>query len=118
MLEAAVSPYYMKYDMAVVSRGDVDSAKVVHLYSLFSQIQDDRYMSGVIEELEPIYLSLDNDFAYHPWANDIAWNLAVAYVKDDQIDNAVTILKKLTEENPDTPIYTKANELIKKLSDL
>ncbi|MCI6862407.1 MAG: tetratricopeptide repeat protein, partial [Prevotella sp.] len=86
--------------------------------SLFSQIQDNRSVSGIIKELEPIYQSLDNDFTYHPWANDIAWNLAVAYVKDDQIDKAISILKKLKEDNPDTPIYTKANDLIKKLSDL
>lgn len=118
MLEASVSPYYTEYNMEDISRGDVDSTKVAHLYSLFTQIQDNRSVSGIIKELEPIYQSLDNDFTYHPWANDIAWNLAVAYVKDDQIDNAVNILKKLKEENPDTPIYTKANELIKKLSDL
>ena len=75
-------------------------------------------MSSIIKELEPIYLSLNTDFTYYPWANDIAWNLALAYIKDDQIDKAVLILNKLKDDNPDTPIYNKAEELIKKLKDL
>ena len=118
MLDATVSPYYTEYDMSDISRGDVDSATVVHLYGLFSQIQENRSVSDIIKELEPIYNSLDDDFTYNAYANDIAWNLALAYVKDDQIDKAVTILQKLKADNPDTPIYNKVDELIKKLSDI
>lgn len=118
MLDATVSPYYTEYDMSDIYRGDVDSATVVHLYGLFSQIQENRSVSGIIKELEPIYNSLDDDFTYNAYANDIAWNLALAYVKDDQIDKAVTILQKLKADNPDTPIYNKVDELIKKLSDI
>lgn len=118
MLEATVSPYYTEYDMSDISRGDVDSATIAHLYDLFIQIQDNRNVSNIIKELEPIYKSLDDDFTYNAYANDIAWNLALAYVKDDQIDKAITILQKLKANNPDTPIYNKADELIKKLQDL
>lgn len=118
MLDTAVSPYYMEYDMSDISRGDADSVAVVHLYSLFAQIQETRNMSDIIEELEPIYRSLDDNFTYHLYANDIAWNLALAYVKDDQMDKAITILEELKKENPDTPIYNKADELVKKLSEL
>ncbi len=35
--------------------------------------------------MEPIYKSLGDNFTYNAYANDIAWNLALAYVKDDQI---------------------------------
>ena len=118
MLEATVSPYYMEYDMSDVSRGDLDSAKVAHLYGLFHQIQENRSVSDIIKELEPINESHDDDFTYNAYANDIAWNLALAYVKDDQIDKAISILQKLKADNPDTPIYNKADELIKKLQDL
>lgn len=118
MLDSTVSPYYTEYDMNDISRGDVDSVAIAHLYTLFSQIQLNRNMSNIIKELEPIYNTLDDDFTYSPWANDIAWNLALAYVKDDQIDNAITILQKLKADNTDTPIYNKADELIKKLQDL
>jgi tetratricopeptide (TPR) repeat protein len=118
MLNATVSPYYTEYDMSDISRGDVDSVSIAHLYMLFSQIQDSRNVSNIVKELEPIYHSLDDDFTYYPWANDIAWNLALAYVKDDQIDKAISILEKLKQDNPDTPLYNKANELIKKLREL
>lgn len=118
MLNSTVSPYYTEYDMSDISRGDVDSATTAHLYRLFTQIQDNRSVSGIINELELIYKSLTYDFTYNAYANDIAWNLALAYVKDDQIDKAITILQKLKTDNPDTPIYNKADELIKKLQDL
>ena len=118
LLDATVSPYYMEYDMSDISRGDVDSATIVHLYGLFTQIQENRNMSDIIKELEPIYNSLENDFTYNAYANDIAWNLALAYVKDDQIDKAIPILQKLKDDNPETPIYNKADKLIKKLQDL
>lgn len=118
MLDAAVSPYYTKYDMNDIYRGDLDSATIVHLYGLFTQIQENRSVSDIIKELETIYNSLDDDFTYNAYANDIAWNLALAYVKDDQIEKAISVLQKLKENNPDTPIYNKADELIKNLQDL
>lgn len=118
ILDATVSPYYTEYSMSDVSRGDLDSVTISHLYDLFIQIQVNRSVSNIIKELEPIYNSLDENFTYNAYANDIAWNLALAYVKDDQIDKAITILQKLKTDNPDTPIYNKVNELIRKLSDL
>ena len=118
MLDATVSPYYTEYDISDISRGDVDSATVAHLYSLFTQIQENRSVSDIIKELEPIYASLDSNFTYNAYANDIAWNLALAYVKNDQIDKAIAVLQKLKDFNPNTPIYIKADELIKKLQDL
>ena len=117
-LDATISPYFKEYDMSDISRGEVDTVAIAHLYMLFEEIQNNKNMSDIIKELEPIYQSLDEDFTYHPWANDIAWNLALAYVKDDQIDKAISILQKLKADNPDTPIYIKADELIKKLKNL
>lgn len=118
MLDATVSPYYTEYDMSDVSRGDLDSVTISHLYDLFIQIQVNRSVSNIIKELEPIYNSRNENFTYNAYANDIAWNLALAYVKDDQIDKAITILQKIKADNPDTPIYNKADELIKKLKEL
>lgn len=118
MLDATVSPYYTEYDMSDISRGDVDSTKVAHLFSLFTQIQENWSVSDIIKELDPIYKSLEADFTYNAYANDIAWNLALAYVKDDQIDKAIVVLQELKADNPDTPIYNKADKLIKRLQDL
>lgn len=118
ILDSTVSPYYTEYEMRDITRGDFDTATIAHLYGLFTQIQENTNVSGIIKELEPIYNSLDEEFTYTAYANDIAWNLALAYVKDDQIDKAISILEKLKADNPDTPIYNKADELIKKLQEL
>ena len=108
-----VSPYYMQYDVKELSRGDTDSTLVYHLYSLFNERNADK----TIKELESIYGSLDTDETYYLYANDIAWNLALAYIKNDQIDKAIPILDKLEKDNPDTPIAAKAKELKNKLQE-
>lgn len=118
ILDTTVSPYYTEYDIDEITRGDVDTAMAVHLYGLFLQIQENRNVSHIIKELEPIYKSLDDDFTYQPWANDIAWNLALAYVKDDNIEKAISILQKLKDDNPDVPISIKADILMKKLKEI
>jgi hypothetical protein len=119
-LSGIVNPYYSEYNMSEASRGDVDSVTVTvaHLYTLFNNIKEQRSVSDIIEELEPIYLALDSDFTYSAYANDIAWNLALAYIKDDQIDKAIPVLEKLEEDNPDMPIAVKASELKQKLQKL
>jgi hypothetical protein len=114
-LSALVSPYYTEYSMDDYARGDIDSTKVANLYTLFNNIQNQRHVSNIIAELEPIYTSLEHDFTYSAYANDIALNLALAYIKDDQADKAIPILEKLEKDNPDTPIAAKAQEVLKKL---
>ena len=111
-LSALVSPYYTEYSMDEYARGDIDSAKVVNLYTLFNNIQKQRHVSNIIAELEPIYTSIEHDITYSTYANDIALNLALAYIKNDQADKAIPILEKLEKDNPDTPIATKAGELL------
>ena len=104
--------------MSEYSRGDdIDSVTVAHLYTLFNNIKEQRNVSDIIEELEPIYASLESDFTYSAYANDIALSLALAYIKDDQINKAIPILKKLEKDNPDTPIATKSQQILKKLKE-
>lgn len=117
-LSNIVSPYYSEYSMDDSSRGDTDSVTVAHLYTLFNNIQSKRSMSSIIKELEPIYASLDTDFTYSAFANDIAFNLALAYIKDDQIGKAIPVLEKLEKANPDMPIATKAKQLRMKLKNV
>lgn len=114
-LSGIVSPYYAEYSMSDISRGDTDSATVAHLYTIFNNIKEQRYVAHYIEELEPIYASLDTDFTYNAYANDIAWNLALAYIKNDQIDKAILVLEKLEADNPDTPIAAKAKAVRERL---
>lgn len=114
-LSDIVSPYYSEYSMSDYSRGDVDSITVAHLYTLFNNLKEQRNMSKIIEELEPIYATLDSDATYSFYANDVAMNLALAYIKANQIDKAIPVLEKLVKDNPDTPIATKAQNLIKEI---
>lgn len=114
-LSALVSPYYTEYSMDDYSRGDIDSTKVANLYTLFNNIQKQRHVSSIIAELEPIYTSLEHDFTYSAYANDIALNLALAYIKDDQADKAIPILEKLEKDNSDTPIAAKAQKILKEI---
>ena len=116
-LSGIISPYYTEYSMSEISRGEIDSATVAHLYTLFNNIRKQRNVSDIIKELEPIYASLDSDFTYNAYANDIALNLALAYIKDDKINKAISVLDKLETDNPDTPIAVKASKLKKKLQE-
>lgn len=114
-LSGIVSPYCNEYSMSEYARGDLDSTTVANLYTLFNNIREQRNMSTIIETLEPIYANLESDFTYSAYANDIALNLALAYIKDDQTDKAIPILEKLEKDNPDTPIAANAKEIIKKI---
>lgn len=116
-LSGIVTPYCNEYSMSEYTRGDLDSTAVANLYNLFNNIREQRNMSTIIGTLEPIYANLDTDFTYSAYANDIAMNLALAYIKDDQTDMAIPILEKLVKENPDAPIAAKAIELLKKLQE-
>ena len=117
-LSGIVSPYYTEYNMSDISRGEVDSATVAHLYTLFNNIKEQRNVTDIIKELAPIYAVLDTDFTYNAYANDIAWNLALAYIKDDQIDKAILVLEKLEKDNPDTPISMQAENLLRAIKPL
>ncbi len=113
-LSNIVTPYYTQYDTNELSRGETDSAIVYNLYTLFNE--KDAYK--IIKELEPIYPTLDSNETYYLYANDIAWNLALAYVKNEQINKAIPILEKLEKDNPDTPIAIKAHDLLIKIRKL
>lgn len=108
-----LSPYYEHYDPTSLSRGDADSVTIAHLYTLFNRIQEEKDMKGIIAELEPIYASLGTDFTYYPYANDIAWNLALAYVKAGEKEKAISVLEAIVRDNEDLPIKDRANGLIK-----
>ena len=110
-----LSPYYVQYDLDELSRGETDSVTISHLYTLFNRISEEKDMKEIIAELEPIYESLDSDFTYYPYANDITWNLALAYVKAGNKEKAISVLETIVRENEDSPIAAKAKALIQTL---
>lgn len=108
-----LTPYYKHYDIDALSRGETDSVAIAHLYSLFNRIPEETDMTDIIAELEPIYQSLDSDYTYYPYSNDVAWNLALAYVKAEEDEKAIVILNNLCASNPTSPIEEKAEKLLK-----
>lgn len=108
-----LTPYYVHYDIDALSRGETDSVTIAHLYSLFNRIPEETDMTDIIAELEPIYQSLDSDYTYYPYSNDVAWNLSLAYVKAGEKVKAIVILNDLYTSNPDSPIAEKAEKLLK-----
>lgn len=107
-----LTPYYVHYDIDELSRGETDPATVAHLYALFNRIPKEKDMTNIITELEPIYASINDDFTYYPYANDIAWNLALAYVKDGKTNQAKDILHELIQTNGNNVIAERAKEIL------
>ena len=90
-----LTPFYEHYDVDELSRGDTDTVTIAKLYSLFNRISDEKNMKDIITELESIYQSLNVDFTFYQYENDLAWNLSLAYIKDEQVDKAIPILESL-----------------------
>ncbi len=111
-----LTPYYVHYDIDALSRGETDSVTIAHLYSLFNRIPEETDMTDIIAELEPIYQSLDSDYTYYPYSNDVAWNLALSYVKAGEDEKAIVILNEVCASNPASPIEGKAEKLLKTIS--
>lgn len=112
-----LTPYYVHYDLDALSRGETDSVTISHLYTLFNRIPEEKDMTEIIAELEPIYESLDSDYTYYPYANDIAWNLALAYVKDGKNERAKVILQELAQSTEGQLIYKTIKTLLDEITD-
>lgn len=58
----------------------------------------------------------DGKYSIYKDYNDcISWNLAIAYLKDGNKKKAKKILERIPLEYPDTPLATKAKELLEEL---
>ncbi|MCQ2088260.1 MAG: hypothetical protein MJZ37_09395 [Bacilli bacterium] len=104
--------YYSEYSCESLSRGDEDSLVVAQLSEMFNGIKDAEDCTGTVKSLEAIYNNLDKEYKYRAYANDIAWYLALAYIKNNQTAEAEKVLAKLVEDNPDTEIADKAQKLL------
>ena len=107
--DALFMKYYKSYDMA---RGADDEA-TKELAEMFNRVGTDEDVSSAINSLQTVYdnaQSNEADSTYIHFKNDIAWYLALAYVKDHQLDNANKLLKSLAENGD-----SRAKELKKAL---
>lgn len=107
--EVLFADYYTSYIMQGDSRGG-DSDVEKELSTLFNQVGTEKDVSAVIDKLQKIYDSIDSEYEYSLFADDIAWYLALAYLKDDKPEKAKELLKPLAVNG-----HEKAVALIKEI---
>lgn len=90
--------YYESYEsIAQPSRskggeGDVEK----ELTELFNQVGTAKDINPVIERLQTIYDNIDNEYEYSLYEDDITWYLALAYIKDHNVEEAKKLLRTIT----------------------
>ena len=88
--------YYSSYTLQGESRGG-DSEVEKELAVLFNQVGTEKDISTVIDKLQKIYDSVGSEYEYSLYADDIAWYLALAYLKVDKPEKSKELLKPLAE---------------------
>ena len=99
--------YYSSYDMSSARGGD-DEAIKEELAILYNKVGTEKDLSTVISRLQTIYDNIQSnneeyaDYTYYE--NDIAWYLALAYLKDQNLDKAKELLTPLAGNGDDDAI--------------
>ena len=95
--------HYSPYTLQGKSRGgDSDTEKELSI--LFNQVGTEEDVSLVIEKLQKIHDSIDSEYEYSLYADDISWYLALAYLKDNNVDKAKELLKPLVDDGDEDAI--------------
>lgn len=115
--DALFAQYYSAFDTSTIRRGGNDEVKLKELADLYNKVGTDKDITPVIARLQTIYdniLSQNEDYAdYRNEKNDIAWYLALAYVKSHNLEKAKDLLKPLIENGD-----VEAEELLNKIVEL
>lgn len=105
--DALFAEYYSPYDGSSIRGGDDEFIKT-ELATLYNKVGTDRDLTPVIARLQTIYDNIQSnneeyaDYSYYE--NDIAWYLALAYIKEQKIDKANTLLKPLADNDNDEAV--------------
>ena len=105
--DALFAQYYTTYD-STLARGGDDEAIKKELAELYNKIGAEKDLTPIIIRLQTIYDGIQanndeyDDYSYYE--NDIAWYLALAYIKDHNVEKAKEILKPLADNGNDGAI--------------
>jgi len=99
IFEQYYSPYTMQGDLR---GGDSDVEK--QLSVLFNQVGTEKDVSPIIEKLQKIHDSIDSEYEYSLYADDITRYLALAYLKAHNINKAKELLKPLADDGDEKVI--------------
>lgn len=115
---------YYAYNMDISDgeyvRGITDSEILDQLSTLFDNVKEGKDLKETIVQLESLYpKALEEESEYSQYDNDIAWNLAIAYLKDGERKKPIPVLESMITRNQDYPEITKpAQELLDKIKAL
>ena len=110
--------YEMEIESSSLVRGAGTGSVNKELNSLFTKVKSGDESDNTIKRLSLLWelSTMDTYNDYSDYAPQIGWNLAIAYLKDNDKDNAITVLTKLEGMAEDgTAIKNKCIELINKL---
>jgi hypothetical protein len=100
--EVLFNEYYTPFVYQPDRSGGDETIKK-ELAELYDKVGTEKDITPIIARLQTIYdgiQSNSNDFAdYSYYENDIAWYLALAYIKDNNLDKAKEILQPLVDNN-------------------
>jgi len=115
-IDKVYDAYYTPYDASLARGGDDETIKQ-ELAKLYNKVGTEKNLTSVITRLQTIYdgiQSASDDYAdYTYYENDIAWYLALAYIKDHNLEKAKELLKPLADNGDE-----EAEKLLKELNKL
>ena len=106
--------YYQPMD--AIYRSPEDNT-LKELSSVFKDVETGDNLAETIGQLTKFYsLAKSDEYSdYSLYTVDIAWNLAIAHLKDNDRKAAIKILEEIIQDNQGKAIADKAAELIKKI---
>ena len=116
---------YMQYTPDIdmlggIRSAGIDDAVVNELNALFYNVKQGDELKYTIAQLEKAYDdALQDKPPYNGYIDDIAWNLAIAYLKRGDSDKPIPLLKNMIERNERyMDIMRPAQELLQKIYEL
>ena len=106
--------YYQPMD--AIYRSPEDNT-IKELAKVFKNVETGDNLTETITQLTKFYSLANSDeySDYSLYTVDIAWNLAIAHLKDNDRKAAIKILEEIIQDNQGKAIADKAAELIKKI---
>lgn len=106
--------YYQPMD--AIYRSPEDNT-IKELAKVFKNVETGDNLTETIAQLRKFYsLAKSDEYSdYSLYTVDIAWNLAIAHLKDNDRKAAIKILEEIIQDNQGKAIADKAAELIKKI---
>ena len=106
--------YYQPMD--AIYRSPEDNT-IKELAKVFKNVETGDNLTETITQLTKFYsLAKSDEYSdYSLYTVDIAWNLAIAHLKDNDRKAAIKILEEIIQDNQGKAIADKAAELIKKI---